>query len=82
MEKIIKFPNKKEELKKKAMKDLAKYLIDNTDGDFCVIFKGEDMQHLFDDDIERKYLTASTNIDKFEGLELNNKNTSWFELNR
>lgn len=78
--KVIQFPKEHiEERKIKEAKDIAKMLIDECDGDFSVVFKSEDVQHLFKDDAEKEFLVATTDI-RFLDKILISKGHAYFKL--
>lgn len=67
MNNIIKFPKEhQDKLKKQKIKDMVNTLIDNCEGDFVLIMKKEDIQNALEDDIQGKFLIATTNIQKMK----------------
>lgn len=80
MSKIIAFPNRKEIEDKKAMKEWAKWLIDQADDDFCIMFKGKDMESLFTNEMSTNYLIATTKVDFSDDIITNNKQVSYLLL--
>lgn len=77
---IIQFPNKKKEyqdkLEKQRMKDTVNLLIDNCDGEFCIVFKTEDIGHLFDSKLDSEFTICTTNIKNIDS-----KNDEYFFSN-
>lgn len=63
--KIIKFPTKTNGLEKKQLKETINYLIDNSEGDFCIIFKTQNISHLLEngDKIEQEFVVGTSNIE-------------------
>jgi len=78
--KVIQFPKEHiEERKLQEAKDTAKMLIDKCNGDFSIVFKSEDIQHLFKDDAEKEFLIATTDI-RFLDKVLISKGHAYFKL--
>lgn len=79
--KVIQFPKEHIEIRKlEEAKELAKMLIDKCEGDFSIVFKGEDMEHLFaDEEGMREYLIATTNKSFLDDI-LKSKRHSYFKL--
>lgn len=78
--KVIQFL--KEHIDKRKMeeaKETAKMLIDKCDGDFSLVFKADDMQYLFNDQMERDYLIATTEITFMDNI-LEHKRHAYFKL--
>lgn len=78
--KVIQFP--KEHVDKRKMeeaKEVAKMLIDKCEGDLSLVFKADDMQYLFNDEMDRKYLIATTQISFMDNI-LEHKRHAYFKL--
>lgn len=78
--KVIQFP--KEHIDKRKMekaKETAKMLIDKCNGDFCIVFRADDMQNLFNGEMDREYLMATTEICFMDSI-LEHKRHAYFKL--
>lgn len=66
---VIEFPNKRkeylEQLEKEEMKEIINYILDNYDGDFCMIFKSKGVEQIFEERIQRKFVAVTNAIEKF-----------------
>lgn len=64
---IIEFPKKKQVdnndkfLRNKEIKDTVNMLLDNYEGDFCIVFKSEGIGDIFEEKLDSETLIASTN---------------------
>lgn len=67
--KVLKFRNKKAELKeimkKQQIKEVAHFLINECKGDFAIVFKTKDIEHLFDGiQMNKNFIVAMSDIEK------------------
>lgn len=90
--KVLKFRNKKlefeEKMKKQNIKEIAKFLIDSCEGDFAIVFKTKDIEHIFDGIKDTRFIVAMSDVEKrktdnpdyfFTGF-ANSDNRQYFDL--
>lgn len=79
---VIEFPDIKRESEMNNAKKIAKELIDRSHDDFIIIFKTDDIKHLFKNEckLNKEYIVSATNVDLYkENFKCSHK-THYFEL--
>jgi len=51
---------------KNRLKDVVDMLIDASNGDFCIIFKTDDIRDIFENDLTTKFIVGTNNTDKMK----------------
>lgn len=82
--KLIEFRKKEDKnktiLKKQQIKDIVNLLIDNYEGDFCLLFNVGDMKDLFNSRISSEVLICTTNVEEANELMSTSKKRTYYKL--